>query len=250
MHQGHCMANDLKLTADFKAFDEFVKFTERRARGIIFAAMRQTLTNQAFIARKFAQKQIIPRMMNTRGNFNQNRVQVTKAKKPNLFAVVGNKTKVGTKGGEYNGLTNLELGKSESNPTIPHLKEVRGGSKRKNVIPSKRMKKVKSKFRRIHKASDLRNLSNSGFDGYFQMKGGRPTELWPGIYRFKGKGRKSELGRTRRIEYIRDTVHPRTKPKLMKWLGLSTKKVSPGITKREWQRVLDRELKKTKKLFK
>jgi hypothetical protein len=240
------MPNDFKLTADFKQFDKFINFTRLQAIGIVKRSMRKTVNSQAWITRKFAQKKEIPNSMTTRGTFNQRTIRVRPAKGRSLTSEVGN-----IELGGYKGLTNLELGRTQENKAIPHIKEVRSGSKKKKIPRSKHMKSVKAKFRRIHKASDLRKLSNSGFKGYFEMRGGRPTELWPGIYRFTTIQGKNKFGKRRRLEYIRDTSHPRAKAQLNKWLGRSTKKAtSQGITNREWQRAMDIEINKIKKLFK
>lgn len=238
------MPNDLKLTVDFKPLDKFIDFTRLQAIGIVKRSMRKTVNSQAWITRKFAQRKEIPNSMITRGTFNQRTIRVTPARGRSLTSIVGNVELSG-----YKGLTNLELGKKEDNVAIPHVKEVRGGNKKKKITRGKRLKNLKP-FKRVHKASQLKTLSNSGYKGYFSIKT-RSTKLVEGIYKFKGVGKKSSFGRTRGIEWVRETRLKTTKAKRNQWLKRSTfKGTSPGITNREWQRAMDAEFKRVKARFK
>lgn len=232
-----------KIKTDFKQFDKYTKLVQTKAIGVIKRSIRATVNDQAFATRKKAVKVEIPRTMTIRSRFNLGLIRVETAKGRSLTAEVGAINRA-----NYFGLRNIELSKPEKNTAIPHLQEVRGGSKQKKVTASKRLGKLGS-FVTIKGSSSkliLSRLSKSGYGGYFKVIGKR-TKLNPGIYKFRGKGVKERnKGFLRRkLEWVRDTEHPKTKPKKNQWLKRSTLRgASAGVTSLFWRRNQDRFLKK------
>jgi hypothetical protein len=226
------------IKADFSEFKKFAKLSSSSTIGVIKRSIRATVNDQAFSTRMVAIFQEIPRSMLTRGRFNQSLVRVSPARGRSLVSEVG-----AIKKGNYDGLKNLELGKKESNKAIPHVKEVRGGSRKHKVTKSKQLSNVK--FTKVKSRKALSSLSNSGYVGLFKISN-KNTKLSPGIYQFKGKGRRNKKGfLERKIIMVRDTQHPTTRAKRNQWLLRSTKKgASAQLTTRFWIRNQERILKK------
>ena len=120
-----------KILTDFKQFDKYTKLTQTKAIGVTKRSIRGTVNDQAFATRKKAVKVEIPRTMTIRSRFNLVIIRVQTAKGRSLTSEVGAINKA-----NYLGLRNIELSKPEKNEAIPHLDEVRGGSKQKKVISS------------------------------------------------------------------------------------------------------------------
>ena len=240
------MSNDLKIKVDFKQLNKFMKLSRKTAIGAAKRSIRATVNDQSWTTQKIAKFREIPKSMTTRGKFNQTQVRVTTAKSRSLTSIVGATTSKG-----YRGLKNLELGKTEKNSAIPHLKQMRGGNKRKKIPKSKRMSSRPMKL--INSKKSLASTGNSGYKGLWKITN-KFSKLNPGIYQYVGKGTRTQNGLLkRRIEWMYDTQHPQTKATRNKWLYRSTKKGStPALTKRFWLRnskrfiksALDRALKK------
>ena len=229
------------IKSDLKGFDKFAKLAKSAAIGVIKRSIRMTVNDQAWSTQKQAKFREIPKSMTTRGNFNQRTVRVTTARGRSLVSEVGN---IKFKG--YKGLSNLEKGKSEKNPAIPHEIEVRSGNRRKRVSKTKRLGNIGT-FKNVTGGAFLSTLSRTGYTGYFRVSRNSSTKLSPGIYKFKGKGRRDKTTGflNREILMVRDTQHPRTKPKRNQWLLRSSKRgASQSLTSRFWQRNQDKTLKK------
>ena len=235
------MADFIKL--NFLDLNKFISLTRSSQIGVIKRSIRATVNDQAFSTQKQARFKEIPNSMTTRGKFNQSLIRVTQARNRSLTSLVGAINK-----GDYRGLRNIELGKTERNVAIPHIKEVRGGNKKKKVVPSKRLRRLGNFVKISGSGSNnkLKHLSLSGYKGYFQVED-NSTKLPLGIYRFSGKGKKDKRTgfRKRKLIKVRNTEEKRTTPKINKWLFRSTKAGSkPSLNIRFWIRNQNRFLKK------
>lgn len=231
------------ITIDLKDFKKFKKeLFGKKARGKMNGVMRGTINDQAFTAMKWAKKLEIPRSMQVRGKFNQSLVRVTKASGRSLVAIAG---AIDRKG--YDGLENIELGKSEKNTMIPHIKEARGGSKKRKVSKTKRVGNPDS-MKQVSRKRTLYNLSKKDYKGYFNVTN-NSTKLTRGVYKFTGRKKKNIktgfFGRS--ITKVRNTTNPTTTPKRHKWLLKSSKKgSSPAITQKFFNRNMDKQFIKFK----
>lgn len=223
------MANNL-ITIDDRELLQYARFNKNTARGIFFSSVRATLNDMAFSTQKQAKFNIIPKSMNTRGNFNQSLIRVNKAKGRGLTSFVGAINKNG-----YDGLKNIELARKESNPAIPTLKESRGNKSRK-LTPSKRLRRL-GKFARPKTKRGLMHLSLNNYKGAFEINN-KFSKLNPGIFKFGERVGKTSNGLIRRkILKLRDTEHNPTTPKKNKWLWKSTLLgASSDLTNRFYQR--------------